>query len=75
MGSDGIDGPTPAAGAWIHKASVQRLAGHDAALSRALKRNDSYGFFRRFGGHIRTGPTGTNVMDLGVILLPDISHA
>ncbi len=73
MGSDGIDGPTSAAGAWITKASARRLASHEVALSRALKKNDSYRFFRRFGNHIRTGPTGTNIMDLGVILLPNLS--
>lgn len=69
-GSDGIDGPTSAAGAWITRETTRRLAAHEAALTSALRKNDSYRFFRRFGGLIQTGPTGTNIMDLGVILLP-----
>jgi len=70
MGSDGIDGNSPAAGAWISHAAVPRLAGRENALQAALQNNDTYRFLRRFGGLIRTGATGTNIMDLGVILLP-----
>jgi glycerate-2-kinase len=69
MGSDGIDGNSPAAGAWISHESAGRLCGLESALERALENNDSHRFFRRFGGLVGTGPTGTNVMDLGVILM------
>ncbi|MEM7411904.1 MAG: DUF4147 domain-containing protein [Myxococcota bacterium] len=63
-GTDGIDGPTDAAGAYVDGATVERgrRLGVDAA--EALQNNDSYGFFAAEGGLLRTGPTGTNVMDL-----------
>jgi hydroxypyruvate reductase len=74
-GTDGLDGPTAAAGAVVDGATVATAArlGLDAAAF--LADNDSYSFFseldRRSGGrhHLRTGPTGVNVMDLQVILL------
>jgi len=69
MGSDGIDGNSPAAGAWISHESARLLVAQKRKLDLALRQNDSYRFFRRFGGLIQTGPTGTNVMDLGVILI------
>ncbi|HUF51750.1 MAG TPA: DUF4147 domain-containing protein [Longimicrobiales bacterium] len=62
IGTDGIDGPTDAAGAIADAA----IAG-DAA--RALAANDSYAFFRAHGGLIITGATGTNVMDVQVALI------
>jgi glycerate-2-kinase len=67
-GTDGTDGPTPAAGAFADSQTVARAreAGVDART--ALARNDSYGFFRAEGGSLITGPTGTNVMDLVLIL-------
>jgi hydroxypyruvate reductase len=63
-GSDGVDGPTNAAGAWADGTSTMRGAanGHDAG--RDLERHDSHGFFAASGGLWRTGPTGTNVGDL-----------
>ncbi|MGH7448071.1 MAG: glycerate kinase type-2 family protein [Longimicrobiales bacterium] len=69
LGTDGVDGPTDAAGAIADGATVARAAaaGSDAAL--ALHNNDSYSFFAAAGGLIRTGPTGTNVMDVQVALV------
>ena len=69
LGTDGVDGPTDAAGAIADGDSVARAesAGLDAAL--ALDNNDSYAFFTRAGGHIVTGPTGTNVSDVQVALV------
>ena len=69
-GSDGGDGPTDAAGAIIDETSLtkSRRAGLDAA--DYLARNDAYHFFDPIGGLIKTGPTGTNVMDLGMIFVP-----
>ncbi len=63
-GSDGLDGTTDAAGALIDSSTLKRakLAGLDPA--EYLSRNDSYGFFRKTGDLIITGPTGTNVNDI-----------
>jgi len=68
-GTDGNDGPTDAAGAIVDGSAVERgrLAGCD--LDTALQKNDSWSFFNRAGGLFRTGPTGTNVMDLQVIIV------
>jgi glycerate-2-kinase len=64
-GTDGIDGRTPAAGAFAD-ARVRRLG--RAAITRALMEHDSYRFLAP-GGHVLvTGPTGTNVMDLAIAL-------
>lgn len=66
-GTDGTDGPTDAAGAFVDAQTVARglAAGADAAS--ALAANDSYSFFAQEGGAVVTGPTGTNVMDLVLI--------
>ncbi|HHL39494.1 MAG TPA: glycerate kinase [Deltaproteobacteria bacterium] len=63
-GTDGTDGPTDAAGAFADGATLvrARAAGLDAAGH--LARNDSYRFFDTLGDLLRTGPTGTNVMDV-----------
>lgn len=68
VGTDGIDGPTDAAGALIDAGtgSRGRAAGLDAA--RALDANDSYTYFAATGDLVRTGPSGTNVGDLQVLL-------
>jgi hydroxypyruvate reductase len=63
-GTDGLDGPTDAAGAVAE--SSARIP-EDAR--RFLDDNDSYHFFEREGGLIRTGPTGTNVMDVRILLV------
>lgn len=67
-GTDGTDGPTDAAGAIATGKTIERaqLDGLDPA--QHLRRNDSYSFFERLGGLIKTGPTGTNVMDIHVLL-------
>jgi glycerate-2-kinase len=66
-GSDGSDGPTSAAGAFADAGSVARGARAGIDAKAALAANDSWGFFAREGGHLTTGPTGTNVMDLVLI--------
>jgi hydroxypyruvate reductase len=70
IGTDGIDGPTDAAGAMIdpHTFDRARTAGI-AVPERYLTENNTYEFFDRIGDLIRTGPTGTNVGDLQVILV------
>jgi glycerate-2-kinase len=66
-GTDGIDGPTDAAGAYADGASVSRGSELGLDARCALANNDSHGFFDREGGVLRTGPTGTNVMDLALL--------
>lgn len=66
VGTDGVDGPTDAAGAVADADAVARAVASGLDPRRFLERNDSYAFFRRVGGHIITGPTGTNVMDVMV---------
>jgi glycerate 2-kinase len=64
-GTDGTDGPTDAAGAIADGSTISRSK-RNAAM--ALSANDSYPFFADLGDLIVTGPTGTNVMDLHLIL-------
>jgi glycerate 2-kinase len=68
-GTDGIDGPTDAAGAFAFPDTVARTkaAGADAAV--ALRRNDAYNLFKRIGDLFVPGPTGTNVADLFIGLV------
>lgn len=70
VGTDGIDGPTEAAGALVDTMTPTRAA--DAGLQRPesyLAANDSFSFFDALGDLIRTGPTDTNVGDLQVVLI------
>jgi glycerate-2-kinase len=68
-GSDGRDGPTDAAGAFVDGSTFDRATGRGLDPRRFLERNDSYGFFRRLGSLFRPGPTGTNVMDLKIAVV------
>jgi hydroxypyruvate reductase len=70
IGTDGIDGPTDAAGAIVDPTTATRA--EQAGLeppSRYLDQNNSYAFFNALGDLIRIGPTGTNVGDLQVLLV------
>jgi glycerate-2-kinase len=69
LGTDGIDGPTDAAGAWAGPSTLGRALALGLDPRRSLDDNDSYGFFKRTGNLIFTGPTGTNVMDLRMLLI------
>ncbi|GLC24806.1 glycerate kinase type-2 family protein [Roseisolibacter agri] len=76
-GTDGIDGPTDAAGAWATPRTVRDAAARGIDARRALADNDAHGFFAAAGGGglLRTGPTHTNVMDVQVALVgvsPDL---
>ncbi len=70
IGTDGIDGPTDAAGALADTTTVGRAAarGLESPL-QYLDANDSLSFFDPLGDLVRTGPTGTNVGDLQVALI------
>jgi len=63
-GTDGIDGPTDAAGAFVDGGTVDRALGLGLDPAASLADNDSHGFFDRLGDLLRCGPTGTNVMDI-----------
>ncbi len=70
VGTDGIDGPTDAAGAYVDHTTDARAAALGLASPAAyLDHNDSYAFFDALGDLVRTGPTGTNVGDLQIFLL------
>ncbi len=66
MATDGIDGPTPAAGALADGETVERGLERKLDAERFLERNDSFNFFHKLDDLIITGPTGTNVNDLVV---------
>jgi hydroxypyruvate reductase len=68
-GTDGIDGPTDAAGAVADSATLLRACSMNLNPQSFLDDNDSYHFFERMGGLVKTGPTGTNVMDVRILLI------
>jgi glycerate-2-kinase len=65
-GTDGTDGPTDAAGAFVDGATLARARSVGLDPEAFLRDNDAYTFFDKLGDLLRTGPTGTNVMDLMV---------
>jgi glycerate-2-kinase len=69
MGTDGIDGPTDAAGALATGTTMARARAAGLDAEEALRENDSYSFFRALDDLLITGPTGTNVMDLQILLV------
>jgi hydroxypyruvate reductase len=69
IGTDGVDGPTDAAGARISSDTMARAAQRGLRALKYLEANDAYAFFEALGDLIRTGPTRTNVGDLQVVLL------
>lgn len=69
VGSDGRDGPTDAAGGCVDGASLERCRAAGVDIAAALADNDAYYALDRIGALIRTGPTGTNVGDLTVLLI------
>jgi glycerate 2-kinase len=68
-GTDGIDGPTDAAGAFADGSTLARAKAAGMDATKYLADNDSYHFFERLGNLIKTGPTGTNVADIRIILV------
>ena len=70
IGTDGIDGPTDAAGALVDPSTIARAQTAGLRSAQAyLDDNNAYEFFDRLGDLIRTGPTNTNVGDLQIILI------
>jgi hydroxypyruvate reductase len=68
-GTDGSDGPTDAAGAFIDPTSLRRAKAAGLDIHHHLSNNDAYPFFQRLGDLLITGPTGTNVMDMNILLI------
>jgi len=69
IGSDGTDGPTDAAGGYVDGSTAEKLRSMGVDIADVLKNNDAYHGLQRVGGLIVTGPTGTNVNDVAVLLL------
>jgi len=69
-GTDGIDGPTDAAGAIADERTLGRARSIGLDARRFLANNDSHHFFEKLEALVKTGPTGTNVMDVRLILVP-----
>jgi glycerate-2-kinase len=69
LGSDGTDGPTDVAGAIVSGETLARANKLGVDLPSAVNRHDTYPALKALGCHIHTGPTGTNVNDLYLLLL------
>jgi glycerate 2-kinase len=69
LSTDGVDGPTDAAGAIVDGKTLDRAAKMGLTPEEYLAKNDSYHFFSKLGDLIFTGPTGTNVNDVSVIVV------
>ncbi len=69
LGSDGTDGPTDAAGGIVDGQTAARLRKQGLSIHQVLEDNDAYHALERADGLIFTGPTGTNVNDVSVLLI------
>lgn len=70
-GTDGIDGPTDMAGAVVNQNTYEEAKSIEINPDEFIENNDSYHFFEKVGGHIKTGPTGNNVMDIQILLVEE----
>lgn len=68
-GTDGGDGPTPVAGAVVDNETLRISEQNKLNPAKFLSENNSYNYFKGVGGHIYTGPTNTNVMDMVILLI------
>ncbi len=68
FGTDGHDGPTDMAGAIVNGRTIDHAVKNGMDPLSMLANNDSYEFFKKVHGHIYTGPTGTNVNDVYLLL-------
>jgi hydroxypyruvate reductase len=69
VGTDGSDGPTDAAGGVVDNTTVKRLSQAGIEVDQILENNDSYTALKEIGDLVITGPTGTNVNDLTILLI------
>jgi glycerate 2-kinase len=68
-GTDGNDGPTDSAGAFASSLMLADAREHGILPRDYLERNDAYPFFEQIDGHLKTGPTNTNVCDMQILLV------
>ena len=68
-GTDGIDGNSSAAGAFIDSDLAKEALRQELSIPSFLADNDSNSFFHAVGGLLETGPTGTNVMDITLLII------
>jgi glycerate-2-kinase len=68
FGTDGIDGMSPAAGAIADGFTLKRAKQNDLDIDYYLDNNDSFTFFNKLDDALITGPTGTNVMDIQILI-------
>jgi len=68
-GTDGTDGPTDAAGAIVDGETIKKAKAIELNPKEYLENNDSYNFFKKIDGLFITGPTGTNVMDVQILVI------
>lgn len=71
IGTDGGDGPTDAAGAYVTDNSYALCREKSIDIEKYIEENDSYHLFEKSGHLIKTGPTNTNVMDIRIVLVSD----
>ena len=69
LGSDGTDGPTDAAGGYCDSETKEKLAAQGILIPNVLQNNDAYNALAKCDGLLVTGPTGTNVNDVSVLLI------
>jgi len=69
VSTDGVDGPTDAAGAVVDGKTISRSEKLGLNAEEALKENDSYTFFSKINDLILTGPTGTNLNDITILIV------
>ena len=69
IGSDGTDGPTDAAGGYVDGFTKAHLTEQGIDIYQELENNNAYEALEKSGGLVITGPTGTNVNDLTVLLI------
>jgi glycerate-2-kinase len=70
-GTDGIDGPTDAAGAIVDGQTISKAREQGLNLQKYLADNDSYHFHEKMGTLFKTGPTGNNLMDVVLVKTGD----
>ncbi len=68
-GTDGTDGPTDAAGAYVTPGLMEKMKGISTEALRHLENNDAYQFFSQQELLFKTGPTYTNVCDIQILMV------
>ena len=68
LGSDGTDGPTDAAGGIVTGEFAAACRARGLSIDAALQNNDAYPLLKEMDALLETGPTGTNVCDVTVLL-------